>query len=76
MRLPGNHYEKAFESWLIENRLRYISIDQSKRAAFSGAGLKSFDFLVWPGDSLPLLVEVKGRKCSAISLDKPSAMQY
>ena len=43
-RLSGDHYEKAFENWLLDNKIKYTAIDQSKRAAFNKIKLKSFDF--------------------------------
>jgi len=43
-----NHYERAFENWLIDNRIQYIAVDDQKRAAFGRSKIKSFDFLLYP----------------------------
>lgn len=71
-----NQYEQAFGGWLNEQRLRYTSVNQTKRAVFRQNKIKSFDFLVYPeqnsgltqsfghlSESLasPVIVEVKGR---------------
>lgn len=58
----GNHYEKAFEGWLKDNKIQYLAIDQQKRAAFSKSKIKSFDFLFYAPDSNAYLAEIKGRK--------------
>jgi len=63
-----NQYEQAFESWLIDNRLRYTAVDQQKRRIFAQSRIKSFDFLLYPVDSPPLIVEVKGRTFKGKSL--------
>jgi len=63
---PANLYKAAFENWLRDNRIQYIPIDQSKRAAFERAKIKSFDFLVYPLNNQSggrcVIAEVKGRK--------------
>lgn len=65
-----HHYEVAFESFLRERRIPYISIDEAKRAILpsisslrvsEGPALKAFDFVVY-GASENLLLEVKGRR--------------
>jgi len=70
-----NHYERAFENWLVDNRIQYIAIDDQKRAAFGRSKIKSFDFLLYPhnqqSSSHPatarsavtraIIAEVKGR---------------
>jgi len=58
----GNHYEKAFESWLKDNGIQYLAIDQQKRAAFSRSKIKSFDFLFYTQDSKAYIAEIKGRR--------------
>ena len=57
-----NHYERAFESWLIDNRIQHITIDERKRAAFGRSKIKSFDFLLYPRNQQVIIAEVKGRK--------------
>ena len=59
----GTHYENAFESYLQARSMRYVRLDQVRKAVFSGSGIKSFDFIVYPeGGNRHLLVDVKGRK--------------
>jgi len=60
-----NHYERAFENWLIDNRIQYIAVDDQKRAAFGRLKIKNFDFLLYPlnqqGSPQVIITEVKGR---------------
>lgn len=75
-----HHYEHAFERYLRDSRIPYISVDEAKksllpeRAALATHDgeepprkLKNFDFLVY-GSGSNLLVEIKGRKLPAIRL--------
>ena len=61
----SNHYEQAFENWLIDNRIQYIAVDEQRRAVFGRSKIKSFDFLLYPSNqqSRPqiIIAEVKGR---------------
>jgi hypothetical protein len=72
-----NHYERAFESWLRDNGIRYISIDQQKRASFARTRVKSFDMLVYPPGEpgQALVTEVKGKRFNGTSLVGLSGMQ-
>jgi len=65
-----NHYERAFENWLIDNRIKYTAIDQSKRAAFGRVKLKSFDFLLYRRNKPVVIAEVKGRTFKGASFEK------
>jgi len=56
-----NHYEWAFENWLIDNNIQHIVIDERKRAALGRAKLKSFDFLLYPPNGQIIIAEAKGR---------------
>jgi hypothetical protein len=56
------HYEAAFEDYLRGRQLPYVAVDEAKKAIFSGAAIKSFDFLVYSQSGPNLLVDVKGRK--------------
>lgn len=73
--IARDHYQRAFEAYVRQRRLPYVSVDEARRAILPDAGplrmthlpgagastLKSFDFVVYgPGSNL--LVEVKGRK--------------
>ncbi len=68
MSISQNEYEQAFETWLLDNRIQYISVDQRKRKIFARSKIKSFDFLLYRQDSTPIIAEVKGRKFRGTSL--------
>ncbi len=78
-----NHYERAFENWLIDNHVQYILIDEHKRATFARCKVKSFDFLLYPRmdstgspqDGQTMIVEVKGRKFKGTSLSKLTGLE-
>lgn len=57
-----NHYEAAFEDYIRSRGWPYVPVDEQKKAIFSGARIKSFDFLVYPPDRRAWVVDVKGRK--------------
>jgi hypothetical protein len=63
-----NHYERAFENWLIDNRIQYVVADEHKRTAFGHSDIKSFDFLLYPRDGEIIIAELKGRKFKGTSL--------
>ena len=56
------HYEAAFEAFLRERGVPYVAVDEAKKALFSKAKLKSFDFVVYSKQGPNLLVDVKGRQ--------------
>lgn len=56
------HYEAAFEDFLRSRGLPYIGVDEAQRAIFSGAKIKSFDFLVYPASRPNWMVDIKGRR--------------
>ncbi len=72
-----HHYEQAFESFLRDRRVPYVSVHDARKVLLpepsierlsspdghADATLKSFDFVIY-GDARNLLVEVKGRKIS------------
>ena len=68
--LVPNHYEKAFENWLIDNRIRYIVVDEAKKRVFGRSRIKSFDFLLYPPGQNVIIAEVKGRSFKGSSLVK------
>ncbi len=70
-----NHYERAFGNWLIDSGLRYVAIDEQKRAAFGRGDLKSFDYLLYPANQPAIIAEVKGRKFTGKSLAALSGLQ-
>lgn len=56
------HYEAAFEAYLRDRAIPYVAVDEAKKALFSNAKLKSFDFVVYSKTGRNLLVDVKGRQ--------------
>ncbi len=56
------HYEAAFESFLRDRGIPYVAVDEAKKALFSSAKLKSFDFVVYSKGGPNLLVDIKGRQ--------------
>src|SRR5687768_11699519 len=56
------HYEAAFEAFLRDRGIPYVAVDEAKKALFSNAKLKSFDFVVYSKNGPNLLIDVKGRQ--------------
>ncbi len=56
------HYEAAFEDYLRSRGVPYVAVDETRRAIFAGERIKSFDFLVYPGNERHWIVDVKGRQ--------------
>ena len=73
----SNHYERAFENWLIDNHVQYVTVDQHKRTVFARSKIKGFDFLLYPhtSDAEIVIAEVKGRKFKGASLAKLAGFQ-
>ena len=70
-----NHYERAFESWLTDNRIQYIVVDEHKKAVFARHKIKSFDFLLYPPSGRTIIAEVKGRKFKGTSFAKLTGLE-
>ncbi len=70
-----NHYERAFENWLRDNRIQYIAVDEQKRATFARSKIKTFDFLLYPPDGQIIITEVKGRLFKGTSLAKLTGLE-
>ncbi len=70
-----NHYEQAFENWLRDNRIQYVSVDEQKRATFARSKIKSFDFLLYPPNGRIIIAEVKGRTFKGTSLAKLTGLE-
>ncbi|MCR9075459.1 MAG: HYExAFE family protein [bacterium] len=75
-----HHYEHAFERFLRDHRVPYISVDEAKKSLMpTGVSLsarrgerlapklKNFDFVIY-GEGGNLLVEVKGRRLPRVRL--------
>ena len=63
-----NHYERAFEHWLIDHRIQYIRADEHKRLGPSRQSVKNFDFLLTAASGKQVIVEVKGRTFKGTSV--------
>jgi hypothetical protein len=70
-----NHYELAFENWLIDNQIKYIPIDEHKQPNFTDGKVKSFDFLLYPLQKPKIMAEVKGRKFTGTTLEKMTGFE-
>jgi len=70
-----NHYERAFENWLLDNRIAYVRADEHKRAPFGRSDIKSFDFLVEASGGRRIIAEVKGRTFKGASLEKMAGFE-
>ena len=46
MAIRSNHYDAAFEAYLIATGRPYVAIDETRRAQLAGQSLKSMDFIV------------------------------
>jgi hypothetical protein len=58
----NNHYEVAFASYLLAQRLCYVAVDESRRSLANEMPIKSLDFLVFGPEGVRLVVDVKGRR--------------
>ena len=63
-----NHYECAFENWLIDGQADYVRADEHKRIGAAGQSVKNFDFLIYARSGRRVIVEVKGRTFHGTSL--------
>ncbi|MHC4622086.1 MAG: HYExAFE family protein [Planctomycetota bacterium] len=70
-----NHYERAFENWLIDNHVQYVSGEEHKKKAFSRLQVKSFDFLLYPPNQQIIIAEVKGRSFKGTTLAKLAGLE-
>ena len=71
----ANLYERAFENWLIDNKVRYIAIDEHKKKVFGRSKIKSFDFLLNPPAQRPIIAEIKGRVFKGKTLVRLAGLQ-
>lgn len=56
------HYEMAFEHYLHECGTKFVAVEEVRRTVPGRPGIKMFDYLVYPGGAVNVLVDVKGRK--------------
>jgi hypothetical protein len=66
-----NPYEKAFETFLQEQGLCYVAVDETRRAVLGDVPVKSLDFIVLGPTGARLLVDVKGRQFPGGPAQKP-----
>ncbi len=60
-----NHYEAAFEAYLLARRIPYVAIDETRRSLLAAESVKNLDFIVSQDDEPSWLVDVKGRRFPA-----------
>ncbi|HUW18822.1 MAG TPA: HYExAFE family protein [Sedimentisphaerales bacterium] len=70
-----NEYERAFENWLVDNHVQYVSGEENKKAVFKSLRLKSFDFLLYPANQQKIIAEVKGRSFKGTTLAKLAGLE-
>ncbi len=63
-----NHYERAFENWLLDHHIAYVRSEEHRRPGPSEDSVKNFDFLLCPQSGHKVIVEVKGRTFAGVSL--------
>ena len=73
--LSPNHYECAFENWLIDHQIPYVRSDEHQRLGPSDHSVKNFDFLLRLQSGRKVIVEVKGRTFSGASLAELSGLE-
>jgi hypothetical protein len=71
----GNHYERAFESWLLDQRVEYTRADDHERIGPPPYSVKNFDFLLRPRDGRPVIAEVKGRSFKGTNLTEMTGFE-
>jgi hypothetical protein len=64
----ANHYERAFEAWLIDHQVEYVRADEHKRIGAARQSVKNFDFLLYAPLGRRIIIEVKGRTFGGTSL--------
>lgn len=61
MAIRSNHYDAAFEAYLVATGRPFVAIDETRRAQLADVSLKSMDFIVDGGEHR-LLLDIKGRR--------------
>src|SRR5947209_17048810 len=67
----SNPYETAFETFLREQGLCYVAVDEARRAVLGDVPVKNLDFIVLGPTGAKLLVDVKGRQFPGGPASKP-----
>lgn len=73
--LSPNHYERAFENWLIDHHIPYVHSEEHHRPGPSGGSVKNFDFLLSLEAGRRIIVEVKGRTFAGTTLAGLSGLE-
>ncbi len=63
-----NHYEHAFECWMLDHDIPYVRSDEHRRLGPSYKSVKNFDFLLSPRPDRKVIAEVKGRTFTGTTL--------
>src|SRR5262245_15753136 len=67
----SNGYEAAFEAYLQCHRLCYVAVDETRRSFLGESSVKNLDFIVYGGEGVRLLVDIKGRRFPYGPPEKP-----
>jgi hypothetical protein len=70
-----NHYERAFQNWLIDHGIEHLALNNQKAISLGHTGIKSFDFLLQIDRGRKIIAEVKGRTFRGVTLEKLSSME-
>ena len=70
-----NHYERAFQNWLIDHRIQYVALDRCKATEFAHSGIKVFDFMLHLPNGKKIIAEVKGRRFKGTTLAKLASLE-
>jgi hypothetical protein len=70
-----NHYELAFEHWLIDHGVDYFRADDHERLGPPTRSVKNFDFLLCPDAERRVIAEVKGRTFRGTSVTEKAGFE-
>ncbi len=70
-----NHYEMAFQNWLIDHRIEHTALNNERAIELGHSGIKSFDFLLELESGRKILAEVKGRRFKGTTLEKLTSLE-
>lgn len=62
MPMRRTHYEHAFQALLNTRGTPYVAVEDLRSHVIGRAGVKTFDYIVYPAGCPAQLVDVKGRK--------------
>jgi len=71
-----NDYEQAFESWLTENGVKHLAVDQARRSVLTRDRIKTFDFLVYPTCRSGLSIEIPGTRAPGVIIAEVKGRQF